>query len=829
MSENSFLLSPLNIGIEGAEKTSPVIAFNGNDGNTESGINFNQRLNMTSAQIYIDGVSFRMKIPPEVTNEFTIISDNSGNGTFAHHRISNDKSEIIILGSIEIPFKLNDGEWHYYEIVKNSNTFNYAVYVDGVKYTTTTGISAARYMDSFGVGQPSVSGAYGGVEVKGITWIYNSEIIMSLPLEEGTGNTLSNEFGTDGSIVGIDVDWAGSKLPSKTHSYLKFTNTSSYNYIKTTEPIDIVGADGGALEFDYFVETIGVNNVILCADGADASNTVSVLYYTSAQPNTLRFVNSSGVTRTLSVTTNLGDGSVHNIKLSPEGSSAIRIHIDGDDEGVFSSIPLDDIRAFGGRQGTIISSSENWGVRNIKYTKNDVVIIDAPCNDGNGRLIMNQSDSLKPLIVSSDDYPWELPPQPVPEILYSPAFSGFSTQSENYAKIPYYSSSNGAKVSFKFKSKSDLSSSSYRMILDGHPLSGDTGGLGRAYIFANLGQIDQNGFTSLRVNGGTDYSVVSGVIYEVEAVLNDGVCINSIRTGASNEKLDGLIYDLKFYDPQDASNSRFYPVLEYRPEGETSGTNLPCYDANGNELPPLNGTLINFPVGAEWVPAGEIPEPEEQPPIVTKSPESATVAVGIPHTFTAGFSGANVTAQWIKNGLDIPNQNQLSYTLIPNSSMQGDQFSCSGRNEGGSVVTELATLTLRPRIYMNWDLTMFTQWATDKISLRFNADGTINYFSDQGQQNEEWCSSATDPALNFNISDYEVRLVTLKGEATVDSTSDITFAATAMTDGITLVIDISQCPTEESRSFSVQVTDKTMPGYNWAGWNSDVLYYKRLP
>jgi len=660
--------------------------------------------------------------------------------------------------------------------------------------------------------------------VKDIQWIYGRELVMSLPLNEGQGATLNNEFGVDGSIVGLDVNWSESELPAPQKSHIKFSEPSSLNYVYSPVAIDLIGSDGGVLEFEYFNEILGGQNIIICADGNNTSASDSVLYYLLASPTTLRFVNASGVTRTLNVSTNVADGALHKIKLQPEGSTGIRIFIDDQDEGVFGNMSLDPIHAFGGRQGSIVSGSDEWGVRNIKYEEAGQVLIDAPCDDGSARVITNLANPLEPLTISADSYPWELPPQPVPEILYSPDFNN-----SGYIKIPEWTPKNRSNWNIKYNLKLFSSPTSDMGLVTGDSSSG----LMYCYLSASsLLVVDVGATTTVNGYPANSSPIDNEIDYKIVHTNTAGTdckvtTIAGLGYTSGGSKLRGRIWDIELIDNEDPTNSRNYPVIERRPQGETGGTNMPCYDEQGNRLPHLDGALVNFPTGEEWVPAGDIPEPGPTRPILDKSPESLTTAVGMYARFESVFSGEGVTQKWYMGGDVIEGENESVLLLMCNSSMQGSQIQSKAFNAGGETQSEIATLTLRPRIYMDWGMTLNQLQARDKVNLQFNADGSIDYTSSLEIQWEQWCPSANDLALGFNMSDYEVRLQTSKGEAVVDASSDITFDAVTMFDGMKLVLDISAVPIDADRTFSVIVVDKTMPEFNWAGWNSEVLYYEK--
>lgn len=82
-------------------------------------------------------------------------------------------------------------------------------------------------------------------------------------------------------------------------------------------------------------------------------------------------------------------------------------------------------------------------------------------------------------------------------------------------------------------------------------------------------------------------------------------------------------------------------------------------------------------------------------PSITTHPASQTVTAGQPVTFTVAANGQNLSYQWQRNTVNIPNATQASYTLNPTALTDtGAIFRVVVSNSGGSVTSDPATLTV---------------------------------------------------------------------------------------------------------------------------------------
>jgi len=92
------------------------------------------------------------------------------------------------------------------------------------------------------------------------------------------------------------------------------------------------------------------------------------------------------------------------------------------------------------------------------------------------------------------------------------------------------------------------------------------------------------------------------------------------------------------------------------------------------------------------------PPPTATAPTITTQPSSLTVTAGSPATFSVTASGtAPLSYQWRRNGSDIANATNSSYTLsAPTTSDNGVAFSVVVSNSAGSATSRSATLSVNP-------------------------------------------------------------------------------------------------------------------------------------
>jgi hypothetical protein len=345
-----------------------------------------------------------------VEDRIILIGDEAGNGATISIQTTGGITNILASSTISTGRNLADGQWHHFDFFKNSSTFNYSVAVDGDYLTASTSSSTNRFVDSFGLGLASVSSPYGGVKVRNLYAVYNSSTLAGYLLDEGTGTTVNNLYGASSLLEG-DTSWIEHPAPVYAEGNLGFVAANDYNLVRTQDDMFILGASGvdDRLEFEYKADVLDSSNVILSRAGYQTGSNNSTLYVQNTSPTILRFVNNSGITRTLDTTVDLGDGQWHKIVLRGTGSTSMSVEVDGVVRGSFSGMNLAALTSFGGRAGSLLSRAQGWGVRNIINVFNDVVVIDAKGNEGVGRILRNEGTG-DDLVISAAAYPWEFAP-----------------------------------------------------------------------------------------------------------------------------------------------------------------------------------------------------------------------------------------------------------------------------------------------------------------------------------------------------------------------------------------------------------------------------------
>lgn len=137
------------------------------------------------------------------------------------------------------------------------------------------------------------------------------------------------------------------------------------------------------------------------------------------------------------------------------------------------------------------------------------------------------------------------------------------------------------------------------------------------------------------------------------------------------------------------------PANPVAPQVFASGIGNPvnigvAYDGSLYYLARNQNTGVSAAVGT----VGKISFTNTQLPQITLSPQSQTIHLGDPATFTTAADGASAY-QWQRNGVDIPGATSTSYTL-PATTMADNQavFTVRVANGYGSVVSSPAVLTV---------------------------------------------------------------------------------------------------------------------------------------
>lgn len=161
---------------------------------------------------------------------------------------------------------------------------------------------------------------------------------------------------------------------------------------------------------------------------------------------------------------------------------------------------------------------------------------------------------------------------------YSPDY-GDGEDNNRGIDIPKWDAPLGGAGSFKFKCiAEDNTGRSSAYVFDNEGLDG-----ARSYVHnsgSNPNTWNYVGVYGFKVNGVDTPALTDiplGVELEVEGTFVDGggveVFGSRFNKGTGNN-WQGRIWDIELIDNTDPTNSRFYPGIEYRPDGDTSGTVL---------------------------------------------------------------------------------------------------------------------------------------------------------------------------------------------------------------------------------------------------------------
>lgn len=182
-------------------------------------------------------------------------------------------------------------------------------------------------------------------------------------------------------------------------------------------------------------------------------------------------------------------------------------------------------------------------------------------------------------------------------------------------------------------------------------------------------------------------------------------------------------------------------------------------------------------------------------PAITTQPESKTVTVGQPATFTVAASGGNLTYQWQQKTTDsgatwtdISGANKPTYTTEATAlNMNGYQYQCVVSNTAGSVASAAATLTVQSIPVASVTL--------NKNTLSLVVDGTETLTATVEPKN------ATDQTLTWSSDKPEIAKVE-NGVVTAVASGTATITATANGgSGISATCEV----TVEPKTYTIQV------------------------
>lgn len=215
------------------------------------------------------------------------------------------------------------------------------------------------------------------------------------------------------------------------------------------------------------------------------------------------------------------------------------------------------------------------------------------------------------------------------------------------------------------------------------------------------------------------------------------------------------------------------------------------------------------------------------PPVIEIQPTDVLWAIGMTYTFNSSVKDYE-SIQWYRNdvpyaGINVGNAEDLLVRFSPSDN--GAKYHFVATNSFDHIKSNVVTATLRHRIYMNWSLLSEIQTSDQKLVIKFKDDGSIEVLQ---PNTEQWLSGVGSQGMpSLVMSDYQAKVTTLTG-GEIDPTSPIKTEFVDMHDGISIIIDISSVPMNESRHLSIQIQDKQLPGFNWAGWDRADLFFRRI-
>lgn len=183
-------------------------------------------------------------------------------------------------------------------------------------------------------------------------------------------------------------------------------------------------------------------------------------------------------------------------------------------------------------------------------------------------------------------------------------------------------------------------------------------------------------------------------------------------------------------------------------------------------------------------------------PVITRQPQSATVAYGQAATFTVEASSAlALSYQWQKGGTDIPGATEASYTTpITVGGNNGAVYSVTVTDANGSVLSTSATLTVTGTPVAA--PTTLAAGSTHSVAVR--GDGSV----------VSWGN--TDPAIGTSLS----------GLMGVGNDVVIAGTPTVAKNAVGTVFTGAKAVAASQWSTLVLKTDGTVWGWGYAGWGN---------
>jgi uncharacterized repeat protein (TIGR02543 family) len=158
-------------------------------------------------------------------------------------------------------------------------------------------------------------------------------------------------------------------------------------------------------------------------------------------------------------------------------------------------------------------------------------------------------------------------------------------------------------------------------------------------------------------------------------------------------------------------------------------------------------------------------------PSITTQPASQTASAGQTASFTIVASGANLTYQWQKNGIDIPNAAAASFTTPPLlRADSGAAFRCAVTNAGGSIFSNQAILSVNtPQFTLSIGSSGNGLTSPDgKVSVYYGDSLRIKAIALQYYRFDHW-QTDSGSVLIFDSTNADTRVISTKGNAAISA------------------------------------------------------------
>jgi len=215
------------------------------------------------------------------------------------------------------------------------------------------------------------------------------------------------------------------------------------------------------------------------------------------------------------------------------------------------------------------------------------------------------------------------------------------------------------------------------------------------------------------------------------------------------------------------------------------------------------------------------------PPTITTHPSDQTVAEGQTATFDIVASGSgSVSYQWLKDTVAVPGAISSSYTT-PATTLADDgaQFTCVVSNAGGSVESDVATLTVipPPTITTHPANQTVTEGQTATFSVVATGAGTLTY---------QWRKNAVD-IVGATSASYITPVTTLADDGVLFTCVVTNLGGSVTSNAATLTVNMAppvitthpanQTVTEgETATFSVAASGSGTLTYQWKKDGGDI-------